>query len=327
MKWLIGFLLALFMVSAAFAGEDPYIAIVGNDIEFNQFYFSEKHWQFLYDQDSDLWPPVCDPFSNVPLKDYQTRVGDTGCEMFKSNQPIKTNTEICDTLGGRGEPNAAIMNASAGFYEWWIRLPKAPSGEINICIQCGVLKGNAFAGYGRQAVMLCAAETGEKLGTGFCTREYTGPGVSPICQQILPKIEAKAYPGPYTFYREEFPADGFHLTAYKNPSNYNLTPFVDNTTKQLKNTVSLQVLDGTNGARVLLKSCMDKCIVAKIPVYGQMNALGELEYDLTAGDLIKVRMVLPGSDPSAPRRCRSSETDIYCHSQSVKIVGIGESPF
>jgi len=39
------------MVSAAFAGEDPYIAIVGNDAQFNPFYFSQKYQQFLYDQD------------------------------------------------------------------------------------------------------------------------------------------------------------------------------------------------------------------------------------------------------------------------------------
>jgi len=59
MKWLIGCLLALVMVSAAFAGEDPYIGIVGNDIEFNSFYFSQKHQQFLFDQ-LDIDVPVCD---------------------------------------------------------------------------------------------------------------------------------------------------------------------------------------------------------------------------------------------------------------------------
>jgi len=51
MKWLIGCLLALVMVSAAFAGEDPYVAIVGNDLnDANLFYLSPKYSQFLYDQ-------------------------------------------------------------------------------------------------------------------------------------------------------------------------------------------------------------------------------------------------------------------------------------
>jgi hypothetical protein len=309
MKWLIGFLLALFMVSAAFAGEDPYIAIVGNDIEFNQFYFSEKHWQFLYDQDSDPWPPVCDPFSNFPLTDQYTRVGATGCEMFRSKGPTN-QPEICDTLGGRGEYNAVVIKQAAGFFEWFIRLPKMPTGEINICIQCGVLKPNTL----NEGVMLCAAETGERIGTGFCTRDYSGPGVSPIKQTALPKITAWAYPGPYSL---DFTP--FRLTAYKNPSSYALA-FADARTKQLKDSVALQLLDGSNGARVLLKSCMDKCILVKIPVDGQINALGETEADLTAGDLIYVRMDVPGG-------AGGNTVDIYCHSQSAKIMGIGESPF
>jgi hypothetical protein len=311
MKWLIGFLLALFMVSAAFAGEDPYIGIVGNDIEFNQFYFSEKHWQFLYDQDLDTWPPVCDPFSNFPLTDQYTRVGATGCEMFRSKGPTN-QPEICDTLGGRGEPNALVRKQAEGFFEWFIRLPKMPSGEINICIQCGVLKPNTL----REGVMLCAAETGERIGTGFCTRNQVDPGVNPIVATALPKITAMAYPGPWS--------NGFtpfHLTAYKNPSSYALS-LASTTTKQLKDSVSLQVLDGSNGTRVLLKSCMDKCIVVKIPVDGQINAFvpPETEADLEAGDLIYVRMDIPGG--------RTGNTvDIYCHSQSAKIMGIGESPF
>jgi len=311
MKWLIGFLLALFMVSAAFAGEDPYIAIVGNDIEFNQFYFSEKHWQFLYDQDSDPWPPVCDPFSNDPLKDDQTWVGDTGCEMFKSNRPIN-QPEICDTLGGRGEPNAVIIKQAAGFFEWWIRLPKMPSGEINICIQCGVLKPNTL----QFGVMLCAAETGERIGSGFCTRNQVRPGVNPIVQGALPKITAIAYPGPFSGGFEPF-----HLTAYKNPGNYNLTT-VSTINKAMKDSVALQVLDGSAAARVLLKSCMDKCVVVKIPVTGQINAFvpAETEADLEAGDLIYVRMDVPGG-------ASGNTVDIYCHSQSAKIMGIGDTPF
>jgi hypothetical protein len=320
MKWLIGFLLALFMVSAAFAGEEPYIAIVGNDCvvgnetnslgipcDANPFYFSEKHQQFLHDQESDIFQVfVCFP-GFPPGTLPQTRVGGPGCETFRSNPPT-TQSEICDTTGQRGEPNAVIRKQNAGFFEWWIRLPKKPEGEINICIQCGILKPE------EDDVMLCAAETGERIGTGFCTRDYSGPGVSPIKQTALPKITAWAYPGPYSL-----GFTPFRLTAYKNPSTYALA-FANTTTKQLKNSVALQVLDGSTGARVLLKSCMDKCVLVKIPVDGQINALGETEADLTAGDLIKVRMDVPGG-------VGGNTVDIYCHSQSARIMGVGESPF
>jgi hypothetical protein len=52
-------------------------------------------------------------------------------------------------------------------------------------------------------------------------------------------------------------------------------------------------------------------------VTGQINALGETENDLEAGDLIYVRMDVP----------RQNTVDIYCHAQSVRVAGIGESPF
>ena len=228
MKWVIGFLLTFVMVPAAFAGEIPYIAIVGNDCVSsvgsvvidqeacvaNPFYFSPKHEQFLFDQEVDLGVPVCDPFSNVPPFDTFTRVGDaTGCEMFKSNKPIN-QPEICDTLGGRGEPNAVIttLDANGSFFEWWIRLPRTPEGEINICIQCGVLKPNTE----QFGVLQCAAETGERIGTGFCTRNQVRPGVNPILNATLPRITAIAYPGPFSLGFKPF-----RLTAYKNPGNYN----------------------------------------------------------------------------------------------------------
>jgi len=115
--------------------------------------------------------------------------------------------------------------------------------------------------------MLCAAETGERIGTGFCTRDYSGPGVSPIKQTALPKITAWAYPGPYSL-----GFTPFRLTAYKNPSTYALA-FANTTTKQLKNSVALQVLDGSTGARVLLKSCMDKCVLVKIPLTARLMLL------------------------------------------------------
>ncbi len=307
-------------------GESPYIGIVGNDIGFSPFYFSEKHQQFLLDQEA-IDVPVC--FGSYPPVVSQTRVnggdpGQPGCEQFRSNKPIN-QPEICD-VGGTvidfakgdfqyfGNPNAVITKQNAGYFEWWIRLPKKPTGEINICIQCGILKPNTFTPFtGFKAVEQCAAETGERIGTGLCTQDQHDAGVNPIVNTALPKLTAMAYPGPYAL----VPFDGFHLTAYKNPSSYSLTIAPDLGEVCMANSPSLQVLNGSTGARILLKSCMDKCVVAKIPVTGQVNVLDEKEYDLEAGDLIMVRLDVP----------IQNTVDIYCHSQSGRLVGIAEGPF
>ena len=317
MKWLIGCLLALVLVSAAFAGEDPYIGIVGNDKDFNSFYFSQKHQQFLFDQDI-FSVPVC--FGSFPPVTPQTRVGDgPGCEQFRSNKPIN-QPEICDTQGVVndffkgdfdffGEPNSVITKQNAGYFEWFVRLPKKPSGQINICIQCGVLKPNTFTPFtGFLAVEECAAETGERIGTGFCTQDQQEAGTNPILNSALPRLTAIAYPGPYSL-----GFTPFKLTAFKNPSSYNLSTEAG----ALTNSNSLQILDGSTNARILLKSCMDKCVVAKIPVTDQVNAAGETESDLEAGDLIYVKLYVP----------INNTVDIYCHSQSLRIAGIGEAPF
>ena len=327
MKWLIGCLLALVLVSAAFAGEDPYIGIVGNDKDFNSFYFSQKHQQFLFDQDI-FSVPVC--FGSTPYVTPQTRVGDLGCEQFRTNKPLN-QPEICDTQGivndffkgdfdFFGEPNAVITKQNAGYFQWFIRLPKKPSGQINICIQCGVLKPNTFTPFtGFFAVEECAAETGERIGTGFCTRDQKEAGVNPILNSALPRLKAIAYPGPYSL-----GFTPFNLTAYKNPSNYALTAIKETSgsspidgAARMTNSASLQVLDGSTASRILLKSCMDKCVVAKIPVTDQVNALDQTESDLEAGDLIQIRLDIP----------INNTVDIYCHSQSARIAGIGEAPF
>jgi hypothetical protein len=310
MKWLISILLSLAMVTAAFAGEDPYIAVVGNDIDANGFYFSPKYEQFLYDQDL-FSVPVC--FGSFPLVTPQTRVGGAGCEMFRSNGPIN-QPEVCDTTGVVngvgdftffGEPNAVVRKQNAGYFEWYVRLPKKVDGEINIVLQCGILKPNTFAFEEFDAITLCAAETGERIGTGFCTRDDVEPGTNPIINTALPKLTAIAYPGPYSLGFAPF-----HLTAYKNPGTY---AYAD----PLVNNGAMQILDGTANSRVLLKACMDKTVPAKIPVTGQVNALGETEAALEAGDLIYVRLDIP----------INNTVDIYCHSQSLRVMGIGEAPF
>ncbi len=314
MKWLIGCLVALVMVSAAFAGEDPYIAIVGNDSGYNPFYFSQKHQQFLYDQ-TLFDVPVC--FGSFPPVTTQTRVGGAGCEQFRSNTPMN-QPEICDTTGVvngvgdfsfYGEPNAVIRKQNAGYFEWWIRLPKKPNGQINLMFQCGILKPNTFAFEEFNAVELCAAETGERIGTGFCTQNQVAANVNPIINSSLPKIRAIAYPGPYSL-----GFTPFTLTAYKNPGTYNLSTGINGA---MTNSTSLQLLDGSVNSRILLKACMDKSIPAKIPITGQVNARGETEADLEAGDLIYVRMDIP----------INNKVDIYCNPQSVRLAGIGEAPF
>ena len=296
-------------------GESPYIGIVGNDIAFNPFYFSPKHQQFLYDQ-TLFDVPVC--FGTFPPVVPQTRLGGTGCEQFRSNTPLN-QPEICDTTGVVngvgdfsffGEPNAVIRKDNAGYYEWYIRLPKKPNGQINVVFQCGVLKPNTFAFEEFNAVRLCAAETGERIGTGFCTSNQVAPNTNPIINSSLPKITAIAYPGPYA----PVAFTPFHLTAYKNPGNYNLTI---GTNGAMTNNASLQVLDGSANARIMLKACLDKTVITKIPVTGQINVLGEEEFDLEAGDLIQVRIDVPVNN----------KVDIYCSPQSVRLAGIAEGPF
>ncbi len=310
MKWLIGCLLALCVVSSSFAGEDPYVAVVGNDILATTFYISPKQAQFLFDQ----------TIFGIP----------TQGELFRSQMPA-IQPEICDINGtGTGPffnqppftflglPNARVTAGNAGIYEWFIRLPKKPSGEINLVFECGVLKPNAFTDNGFAAVEKCAAETGERIGFGFCTRMPIDPGVGPVVATALPRVTAIALPGPYNAFTP------FYLTAYRNPGTYAIN---FDTAGAIPNDAVNQLLDGSTGARVLLKSCMDKVVVAKLPVAGQVNAgaptppiataIAPVEADLVDGDLIYVRLTIP----------RQNTVDVYCNAQSLRLDGVGESPF
>src|SRR5512136_1521822 len=312
MKWLFVLLAVCFMAAPAMAGEDPYISVVGPDYLANPFYVSPKHLQFMYNEyAAPYYIPV--NFGTFPPNNQYTRayVGfPDGNEQFRAQTPAGA-PEICDaTPQARGNSNAKTPAGNAGFYEWFIRVPKKPDGEINIVLQCGVVKPNAVAVYHNDAIELCAAETGERIGAGTCVRQEVDAGVSPVISTALPKITAIAYPGPYNV-----AFSPFHLTAFKNPSAYTLT--FDAVTAAMSNTGNAQILDGSSNARILLKACMDKTVITKLPVTGQINALGETENDLEAGDLIYVRMDVP----------RQNTVDIYCHAQSVRVAGIGESPF
>jgi hypothetical protein len=212
-----------------------------------------------------------------------------------------------------------IRKQNAGYFEWFVRLPKKAGGEINLVFQCGVLKPNSFAFEEFNSINLCAAETGERIGTGFCTRDQVDANVNPIINSSLPRILAYADPGPYSL-----GFTPFVLTAYKNPGNYNLTlaaPSAPATLRDdetfMSNSSSLQILDGSVNSRIMLKACMDKTIIVKIPVTGQINAAGQVESDLEAGDLITVQMLVPSNNT----------VDIYCNAQSLRLAGVGESPF
>ena len=317
MKWLCAYLAVCFIVAPAMAGEAPYIAIVGNDwFDTNRYYLSEKYQDFLYNQDG-LGIPVWDPVT-------RTR------EQFASLSAA-TEPEICDPYGyrtwskdcaqpiasgycTRGLPNAKTPAGTAGGYEWRIRLPLKPTGEINIAIQCGVLKPSAFAAFGFNAVRKCGAETGERVGPDPCTRQEVGPGESPIVEAALPEIFAAAVPGPNNNFIP------FELTAFKNPSTYALSyDVLPGSDSRLLDDGNAQWLafGPEHATRIVLKSCMEKTIVAKLPVAGQINAGGHQEAELAAGDLIIVAMRVPPENT----------VDIYCHAQSVKLMGVGESPF
>ena len=236
-------------------------------------------------------------------------------EQFRSQKQVNA-PEVCDTIGhykgtnnftDRGNKNSVTGAGSAGWYEWYIRLPKTPEGEINLVLQCGVLKPNTFGLLKYDAVSLCAAETGERIGQGFCARQEVDPGMNPLIIGALPKITAVAYPGPYNSFVP------FNLTAFRNPGSY--SPY-DSATGNLVNGAAGQVLDGSTSTRIVLKSCMDKTIVVKLPVTGQVNAALDVETDLEEGDIIYIRMDIP----------RANTVDIYCHEQSAKVMGIGEIP-
>lgn len=282
MKTLLACLIVMAMVAvpgAVFAGQEPYVAVVGNDSTIPDFYISPKHKQFTHHNTHDAY----------------------SVEAWEPSQP-PIHPERCEVTPGTYEtnPNARLHAYNEGHFKYHIVLPKKPQGNLNIVIQCGILKPEEID------ILHCAGETGERQGPGECNRDFDEPGQNPVVSIALPHIKALAEPGPYS--QLDF-VDPFHLTAYRNPGHYSHK-------NPLENNSSNQILDGTTGTRFALKACMDKSIFVKIPVSGQVNALGETEYDLEAGDRIWVDLWFP----------RGHTMDVYCNMHSVKIQGIGD-PF
>ncbi|NWF53457.1 MAG: hypothetical protein HXY45_01540, partial [Syntrophaceae bacterium] len=196
MKFLISLVLALSIAVPAFAGEDPYIAVVGNDYLAKKWYVSPKYDQFMFNQAA--WGvPVCDGSFPAAYSGAGQEKFDAGCEQFRSMN-AQNAPEVCyySTDGGPSPTlvnfNAKVAAGNWGWYEWYVRLPKKPSGQINLVLQCGVLKPNSFAFWEYESIELCAAETGERVGRGTCVREEVNPGWNPLVIGALPKIKAIA---------------------------------------------------------------------------------------------------------------------------------------
>jgi hypothetical protein len=336
---LLTILLAMVFVMPAFAGEEPYKAAVWDDCDIPAFHISPKIAQFTHGDTNyyngcfELYPlgdprvdiSVCEAVPPLYLSyycpancrekfTYQASAVDQPevCCAERDLQVTDTPVPAIECPDNRPWGRTALITAgNGGWYEWVIGLPKKPESELNLEIQCGVLKPNAAAMFETpyQAVNLCAAVTGEQIGTGLCTR-VTG---SPLITSALPRLEVIAHPGCNSSYKP------FHMTAYRNPSQYSVTVAADPDckpagTKCLNNSQSLQVLDGTVGTRFAIKSCLEKTILVKWPKEGQMNELGEIEHALQAGDLIQVKVKVTGSNT----------VDLYCGKYSVTIGGIGE---
>jgi hypothetical protein len=310
------------LAGAAFAGEEPYVVTVcddtgaysgycnssalgvatsnGSPSALENFYLSAKVYQFTHPNTDIAYAPDSSVSYFANGETFQASTAINSPEMCL----VATDNVPTDAVGYITNKTARLKATNAGNYQWTIVLPKKPESDLNIQIQCGVMKPE------ETDVMFCAGEEGEYQGAGKCNQRPTIPGRSNIFFFGLPRITAMAYPGYYQRQFNDFTP--FNLTSYRNPSNYYFT--ADSTTHALLDSVSMQVLDGSINARIGLKACFTKSILVKQPVTGQVNAKGQTESDLEAGDVIVVRMDAP----------RYHTMDLYCNAQSVKIQGIGD---
>jgi hypothetical protein len=283
--------------STTWAGQEPYVGVVGVDEDMNRYYIEEKLWRWLHPEISvgeDFRPSI---------------YASTAEEVCLADHEHETTQEYANEV-------YEIPYFNEGGYEWIIQLPKKPRGNLNIQIQCGVLKPNAdsVAGmFGVAPVDICAGETGEET-FGLCDRVYTVANQNVIKQNYLPTVTATA---------ERKAGGSFHLTAYRVPSAFSNIFTTTSLGKGLKGySKNLQVLDGSKQTRVVLKSCQPETLFVKMPVSGQIverladdgtKAL-DTEYDLEAGDRIRVKLDFP----------RGHLMDVFCNEYSVKVMGLGD---
>jgi hypothetical protein len=322
--------LAIGAASTTWAGQEIYVGVVGEDDQMNTYYLEPKLWAWLHSettsQEQWAWDGV-EPF-DLELEDDLRTPNDGGefdpAELFETSSNIIDHPPVCITpqevTNGTPGPAAPANNSltwdgelertmwlqhdNAGEYKWRINLPKKPRGNINIVVQCGLLKPNSYSSLEPNVIQRCAGETGERLGLGECTRASDQIGAQVIWKDVLPTVEAIAFPDPTR-------GEPFHLTAYKTPSNYATVYKAD---QSLMNIQGSQVsLAGTKSSRIVLKACQPETMLVKIPVQGQINGLGEEETALEAGEEIEVTLRFPTDHPM----------DVYCDKYSVKIMGLG----
>jgi hypothetical protein len=298
--------LAVGAASTSWAGQEPYVGVAGDDIYMNRYYLEAKLWRWLHEE------------GDIGVEESYQMLG----ESFGGSANLSDNAEVCIPPEGYDlTPNGDDLNGShlvpdetvqhlpvdnAGHFRWVIQLPKKPRGNINIQLQCGVLKPNTYGLFGMpKAVDYCSGETGEIVGD-ICDRKSVNPNQSAIAVGKLPRVTVKAYPS--------MPVEGsgpFHMTAFRVPGTFSLNrdgPGLAASTK------SQQVLDGGNTSRVVLKSCQPETLFVKWPVSGQINGKNEVESDLEAGDKIEIKLDFP----------RGHTMDVYCNQWSAKIMGIGD---
>jgi hypothetical protein len=79
-----------------------------------------------------------------------------------------------------------------------------------------------------------------------------------------------------------------------------------------------QLLDGTDaGTRIVLYACMDQIMATKLPGIGQVNVANQPEAGSGAGPY----------HLSEAQHPPETMVDIYGNRHSLKLMGIGESPF
>lgn len=290
---------AAVMAATGLRAEEPYVASVGADDGIKKFYIAPQLYQFT----------------------HQTAATD-GAESFSFGRGVSEAPEVCNldfdggSLNVENEVNSnwMITRGSESHFQWVIRLPKKPAGNLTVALQCGVLKPNSVFLFDR-AVSYCAGEEGEFADVN-CTRRLDEPGISGVApNRYLPKLAVSAIAEGTDPNAPPAGLVPFNLTSYRNPGDHAFT--LASPDGGLVDSRSMQVLNGSAGSSIIMKACMAKTIVLKMPVTGQLNAAGQTEFDLEAGDLISVRLDLP----------RGHTMDVFCNRDSVKVMGIGAPSF
>jgi hypothetical protein len=311
----VGVSLAIGAASTSWAGQEPYVGVVGADIEMNTYYLEPKLWRWLHSESTHDDPWAWDVTQDQERFTYSGISDDEHPEVciqaegdFGPSNTDGHTWEYTDTVW--------LQHEKAGQYKWRINLPKTPNGNINIVVQCGLLKANAYSdavqtGYPERAMDDCAGETGEVQGTGDCTRRLDQPNTQVMNLQALPMVTAIAYPDP-----DRTDAPPFNLTSFKTPSYYALGFKTDAAGEKSLKPIqgSHVILNGKREARIALKACQPETMFVKIPVTGQINGLGQEEVDLLQGDEIEVTLDFP----------RGHTMDVYCNQYSVKLMGLGQ---